>query len=170
MVFGTAHTLSNISEDTVKLKVNDTDIELMETCKYLGVYLDSKLNFRRHIEYLTHRAMDRLCMLGKMRMFVTHETSLKMYKSLLVPILDYGDMLYDWLGVSNSSKLQKVQNSALRIVLLAEKWSHIEDMHQTLNLTYVQMPSHNSRWRSRSTRIPRAACGVDPLSGDWLEI
>ena len=89
------------------------DIELVEEYKYLGVYLDPKVSFNRHTEYLTKKAIGRLGTLGKTRKFVSQETSLLMYKSLLVPVLDCGDIVYDGLSAQNSNKIQKVQNSAV---------------------------------------------------------
>ena len=53
-------------------------------------------------------------MLGKTRKIVSEQTSLLMYKSLIVPILDYRDVVYVGLTAADSSKLQEVQNSALR--------------------------------------------------------
>ena len=43
MTFDTSHTLASISEDTIKVHVAGREIELVDTCNYLGIFLDPKL-------------------------------------------------------------------------------------------------------------------------------
>ena len=65
-----------------------------------------------------------------------------MYKSLVVSIIDYCYVIYDCLRAADTSKLQKAQNSALCIVLQWDKRSHVVDLHQGLNLTFLANCGH----------------------------
>ena len=145
MVCGTSQTLQNINADMVQVMVIETSIELVKEFKYLGVHLDPRLTFTKHIGHVTKKCTGRLRMLGKTGQYVSESISLQLYKSLIVPVIDYCDMIYDCLSATDSSKLQKVQNSALRIVLQCDRQSHVVDLHGNLNLTYLADRRHMHR-------------------------
>ncbi len=137
MVFGTNHTLQDVNDINIRVAADGVAVDLADEFKYLGVHLDPKLTFLRHMEHVTKKCNSRLRMLGKTRKFVTEQTSLMMYKSLIAPVFYYCDVVYDCLSTADSSKLQKIQNSALRIVLQRDKCSHVAALHQDLNLMYL---------------------------------
>ena len=101
----------------------------METFKYLGVVLDQNLNFSSHIEYLTSKTLGKIGLLGKVRYFVDFETSLTLYKTLILPLYDYCDYSYHCLSQRDSYTLQKLKNCSLRQVLKCEKLYPVHDMH-----------------------------------------
>ena len=59
-------------------------------------------------------------------------TSVRLYKSLVLPHFDYCDLAYSC--EANLQKLQKLQNSACRTLLRADRRAHIKDMHNELKL------------------------------------
>ena len=83
--------------------------------KYLGVYIDSHLNFNVHIDNCCKIVSHKLYLLSKIRHFITENASIQVYKSMIVPLLDYGDNIYAGTSDSNLSKLPKLQNRGLRI-------------------------------------------------------
>ncbi len=114
-------------------------LEEVTQYKYLGIFLDKKLNFDFHIESICSGAKKKLALLGRTRKFVTKESSLLLYKTLLLPVLDYGDVLYGTASIASLAKVQRIQNSACRIVLFADKRTHIVDLHRELNLLELHM-------------------------------
>ncbi len=56
--------------------------------------LDSKLSFNTHVEYIKSKATPRLKMLHKLKHILSNKTKLMSYKILIVPLFDYGDILY----------------------------------------------------------------------------
>ena len=65
-----------------------------------------------------------------------------LYKSLMSPIFDYADVVYDCLSARESRALQKLQNSALRIVLKKDRRSHVADLHKDTNMHYLADRRH----------------------------
>ena len=100
--------------------------------KYLGVILDNFLTFDAHIEYVHSKAVKKLGVVRKAREFLDLGTSVQLYQSLVLPHLDYCDIVYSCTSDANLQKLQKVQNSACRILLRSDRRAHIIDMHQRL--------------------------------------
>ncbi len=142
MYFGTAHTLQIIDRSPPIVQSDDSIIQSVEEFKYLGVVLESKISFTNHVEYLIGKGIGHLKMLGRTCKFVDEETSLQLYKTLMSPIFDYADVVYDCLNVRDSHALQKLQNSALRIVLKRDRRSHVADSHKDTNLHYLADRRH----------------------------
>ena len=109
----------------------------MDTYKYLGMMLDPTLKFDKHVDYMKRKLVGRLRMLSNVRPIMKQETALHLYKTLLVPILDYCDIVYDCLTKYNSDILQKLQNGACRIILRKGKRTSTSEMHIKLKLNHL---------------------------------
>ena len=81
----------------------------METFKYLGITLDQCLTFELHIQYVYNKCCARLGMLRKARNCLVQKLELTLYKSLVLPHIDLGDVLYDVAPKELTNKLQLVQ-------------------------------------------------------------
>ena len=96
--------------------------------------LDPLLSFKDHVSYVPSKVVPRLKMLDKLRHVLTKATKLTLYKTLIIPLFDYGHILYEGISQIDSSSLQKLQNSGLRRILNCDPRTHIVEMHQNLNL------------------------------------
>ena len=140
MFFGTHQSIKKT--DGVMVTTRDIEIETVGQYKYLGVILDSFLKLDQHVTYVKSKCMGRIKMLGKLRKIVGQDVSLQLYKSLITPILDYGDTVYDCLSAKDSHKLQTIQNCALRIILQKDRRTHVADMHREAKLHYLSDRRH----------------------------
>ena len=87
MVSGTRHKLRNVND--VVVRFNDSSIERV---KYHGLLLDTNLSFKQHTKYIQSKVVLRLEILHKVRGICNQSTCL-MYKSLIISIIDYRDIL-----------------------------------------------------------------------------
>ena len=87
-----------------------------------------------HVNYIRSKVVSKLKMLDKYRNVLNEHTKLILYKTLIVPLFNYADIIYYGISQKDSNTLQRLQNSALRIVLNRNKREHIVDMHSELNL------------------------------------
>ena len=156
MVFGTRHT--NQQLDDIVVNCNGIDVEVVKKVKYLGVMLDPELKFNEHVAYLKHKLIGRTKMLGKLRPLVGADTTLSLYKSLILPVLDYADVVYDCLSAKCCHKIQRIQNYALRIVHMAGYETSVRDMHIYSNITYLSDRRHshtlNYVYKCRNGLVP----------------
>ena len=58
-------------------------------------------------------------MFSKIRRFITEHSAIRIYKSMLLPYFDYGDIVYDKARQIDLDKLQRAQNKCLKICMLA---------------------------------------------------
>ena len=133
MFFGTQATLSQMNE--VKASTAGVTLETVHTFKYLGVMLDSLLSFNDHINYIKGKTFAKIKLLSKVSCILDRDTLLLVYKTLILPILEYGTVIYHGMSVQNADTLQKLQNAACRSILKEDMYAHIAEMHTQLNLS-----------------------------------
>ena len=101
--------------------VDNTTIELSTSAKFLGVTLDSKLNYNEHITNITKKATASLMQCRKAvgpTWGMSPKTCSWIYKAVIRPILTYCSSI--WIRATytnlNATKLRRVQALALRIM------------------------------------------------------
>ncbi len=75
-----------------------------------------------------------LNMLRKTRLCMNKNIACQLYKSLILPQIDYCDVVYMAATKTVLKDLQKVQNICCRVILMANNRAYIEDMHNELKL------------------------------------
>ena len=116
------------------MKVGTEPIERVSSIKYLGVILDEHLTFEEHISHVHNKASKKLGILYKSKDYLDRPTKILLYKSLILPHIDYCDLVYMHTTEKNFKKLQLIQNCACRILLGADKDTSVKQMHQQLEL------------------------------------
>ena len=70
-----------------------------------------------------------------MRNYISENTALLLYKTTILPIIDYNDITYKLLTQQQETKLQRIQNRALRTVYKGKQLS-TQEMH---NLSKIDL-------------------------------
>lgn len=146
MLFGNTRLLKQINYDDYKdkLVLNGLSLEFVSSYVYLGVTLDQELSFKPHISKMAGICVEKIFTLSKIRKFISLEVALKLYKSLILPIIDYGDVLYIGAPKSEVRKVQMLQNRALRIVKLATRYSSVTELHKAFSVLPLYMRRENN--------------------------
>lgn len=97
------------------LLFNGQVLEFVNLYRYLGVELDSKLSMETHVNNITKKVRLLLYSLAKLRHYVNAITSVRTYKTYILPVLEFGLYLVDKPMLID--RMQKLQNKALRICL-----------------------------------------------------
>ena len=90
-------------------------LQLVPTYKYLGFILDTTLSFNSYVNSVIKLVAYKANLLSKIRRYLTESTALKIYKSMIVPYFDYGDVIYNTANSEGLDKLQRLQNRCLKI-------------------------------------------------------
>ena len=100
----------------ISLSIDGATIKEVEAYKYLGTTLDSTLTAKSQLSRLNQTLALKLKTLRKMRNFISENTALLLYKTTILPIIDYNDIIYSLLTQQQALKLQRIQNRALRTI------------------------------------------------------
>ena len=108
--------------------MNNSPIHSKETIKYLGVTIDNSLTWTTHIKNLRSNCLRKLGLLKT----ISHKswgadskTLLRLYTMLIKPKLEYGSEAYASACKSQMSKIEPIQNQAIRTAIGAFKSSPI---------------------------------------------
>jgi hypothetical protein len=102
------------------VKISDVQLPHSDEVKYLGLHLNRRLAWRKHI--FTKRKQLGLT-LTKMHWLLGRKSQLSttnkllLYKTILKPILTYGIQLWGTASTSNIEILERFQSKVLRIIV-----------------------------------------------------
>lgn len=119
---------NNRLQQASALRLAGNIIPFQTSFKFLGVILDRRLSMRQHINFIRQKCKKRLnlfrCLSGT-DFGADRKTLLHLYKALVLPVIEYGAIVYEGGHKSYVQKLDAVQNSFLRIATGAMKSSPV---------------------------------------------
>ena len=138
----------HIGRDNLRFEYEVTDnegntkvLKSVEIEKDLGVYVQENLKFDKHISLTVNRANRLVGLIKRAFSYLDEETLLVLYKTLIRPILDYGNTI--WFPTLNKD-IRAVENVQRRLTRLLPELSHLsyEERLRTLYLTTLQKISN----------------------------
>ena len=106
-------------------------LKLVDSHKYLGVTLDSKLKWREHTIATAEKAAKSLRLILKLcntNRGVSQRLLILLYESCIRPILEYASEVWGDVSKTNAQKLTSVQHLALKASLGVNRRSHTADV------------------------------------------
>ena len=84
------------------------------------------------MEYIRTKTIGKIRLLGKIAPILDQNTSLYLYRSLILPIFDYADYVWDCLSQQDTHTLQKLQNMAFKNILNVPRLTPTDHIHTQL--------------------------------------
>ena len=134
------------SDDHPKLTFNGNQVQRCSSQKHLGLILDNKLDFNKHLDEKINKCNKIIGMMKKLSTSVSRQSLLTIYKSFVRPILDYGDIIYDKPHKGSFiEKIERVQYNACLVITGAFKGTSRERLYQELGLESLK----DRRWHRK---------------------
>lgn len=122
------------------LVLDGVELSFVRVYRYLGVDLDCHLTMESHVERIIGRVRTLLYNVAKLRYYIDQNTSLLMYKTYVLPVLEFGLYLVDKPCLID--RVQKLQNKSLRICLRKPNISPSFPLHSNVNLLSLDLQRH----------------------------
>ena len=109
--------------------------------KFLGITFDNRMTFTKHFEEILERCnqkFHRLRILVNKKWGPSPETILQIYKQCVGPIFEYGIVSTITVSETVITKIQRVQNSFIRLALRLPKYVSARLLHEASGLPYVK--------------------------------
>ena len=84
---------SNITHTIIHF--NNVQVQRANYQRHLGIILDKNLNFKSHIDKVLTKASKGITVIKRLRNSLLRKSLITIYKAIIRPHLDYGDILYD---------------------------------------------------------------------------
>ena len=131
MIFSTDNSKINTSD--FKLLVNSIQLKLADSIKFLGVTLDSTLNWKLHIDEIYTKILRCTSLFYKIRTKIPPKILKDIYFATIYPKINYGIELYANTYFTQLDKLITLNNKILRILQNKPFRSHRADLYAEYN-------------------------------------
>ena len=118
----------------INISYGDSILKQQRHFKYLGIVVDESLSWNNHVSYIAPRVYPKLKLLNRISFFLSPAILLKIYKITILPILDYGCIVWGLFSKKNSDSLERLQNKAMPIILRTNHLTCTQSMRERLGL------------------------------------
>jgi len=125
----------------VVVKVEDTIIKPLDYTRYLGVIIDKKLNWRRHVDNIETKIGPRISLLrylSKTAYEPNTRTMINIFKSIARTIIIYGFPILLTADKKVWERLQIIQNKAIRAALGLPIYTSVDYIHKITNIPKIK--------------------------------
>ena len=127
------------------LKLDSSEIPVVDEHKFLGIIFDKKLTFILHLKYLKtkcNKTLQRLHAVAHKEWGADRKTLLLLYRSLIRLWLDYSNFIYRSARKSYVKTLDPIYHRGLRLVLGVFRTSPAESLYAEANEAPSNIRSH----------------------------
>ena len=124
----------------IHININNETIKASEHVKFLGMYLDRNLTWKKHIDYICDKSFGAMRILSCLRSTwwgADPSSLLHLYKALIRSRIEYGGFLISPCSNSIFEKLQKVQNTANNVMVAESKIPYLKIRMKELCCKYI---------------------------------
>ena len=130
------HMTSRFSKDTSSipsLTIGQSEVNVVDEARNLGVVMDKNMSLTTHVNNLCRSAYLAIYKIGQIRKFIDRTTAERLVHAFVTSRLDANNSLLYGLPETTLAKLQRVQNSAIRLVTGAKMDCNIDLLRRELH-------------------------------------
>ena len=121
-------------------------LEVVDSAKYLGVHLDTRLTFNTHVDAITRKANGTRTFLSRNLSHCSQKVKEAAYTMFIRPSVEFASSTWDPHTHRNIRKVEQVQRNAARFVVGDyQRSSSVSDMIKSLNSPPLQERRLQSR-------------------------
>ena len=126
-------TTTNKRTPDLQLHIEGTTIERVFEFNFLGITLDDKLRWNKHIDKISNKISRNVGILNSMKHFLPIPTKTLIYNSLILSHINYGLLLWGY----SCKRIETLQKKAIRIITLSKYNAHTEPLFKHLKLLKI---------------------------------
>jgi len=127
MWFGSTASLRSLSQSRRTVVIGSDILQPVESVRNLGVHLDSKLSMQTHVAKVTQTCFFQLRRLRQIPRLLGRDVTANVVAALVLTRLDYGNALIAGLPYWTIAPLERVINTATRLVYGLRLRDHVTD-------------------------------------------
>ena len=105
--------------------------------KYLGIFIDDKLTWNVHINYINNKMSKSLGILHKIKHLLTSDTLLTLYYTLFYPYLQYCNAVWGMANKTTTKSLILLQKRVIRLISKSNWNDHTSPLFNSLKVLKV---------------------------------
>ena len=138
LIIGTHQQLSKIDIGNTFIEIGNSKIKPSSNIKNLGIIFDQTFTLDSHIKNLNQKCYYQLIKLQQLKKCIDRSTLEMVIHSFISSKIDYCNILFHNLPKYQIKKVQRIQNSAARLLTDTSKYSHITPIFKELHWLPVE--------------------------------
>ena len=111
------------------LYLGNQPISLVKKHTHLGITFDPKMTWKEHISNVSKKANQRLSNIKRIRHVIPRKVADNLYKSLVRPVMEYGNILFDNMSQILAKEIEQVQREAMVMITQAYRRTPTSKLH-----------------------------------------
>ncbi len=108
---------SHCTDDSTGIHtLQSTQIEIVDSCKYSGIWLDSRLSFQTHVKHISKKLKEKTGLLFRNQSCFSFSGRKIIVQSTIMSVFDYGDVLFMHAVANILNPLDAVFHNALYFI------------------------------------------------------
>ena len=129
MLFGNRHV-----NDDIQICIDREELEKVSVTKFVGVYIDYRLDWKRHIGHIINKVSKSISIIYKASQKLNETTFLMLYSTLMLPYSSYCSEVWNRTYKTNLNVLFVKQNNFSRIIGKLSRYDHTTPLFLKLNI------------------------------------
>ena len=114
--------------------INILNIKQKKCIKYLGIYLDEHLNWKKQIDHVSSKIAKNIGILYKLRHYLNLHMLKQLYYTLIYPYINYGAASWGNTYPTNLKKICSKQNQCIRSIFFAANRESANIFYELLSI------------------------------------
>ena len=121
----------------ISVDIDGDTIDAVEYTRFLGIYIDNKLNWKKHIAYISGKVSRGIGIILKARKILNSDAMKTLYYSFIYPFFTYCNHVWGNAYDSNLYPLVMLQKRIIRIITLSKYLDHTGPLFKELGLLKI---------------------------------
>ena len=126
-----------------KIQIRGVDLTKVSNIKFLGIYIDDKLNFNAHVNQLSNKLSRAVGLMKRMSQILPDQAMLNLYYSLFYSHLTYGIIAWGKSSIRNSKKLASMQKRAWKLLAIHDPKHNLLN-YESVYKYFVAVKTHKT--------------------------
>ena len=122
----------NIAPDNLIISIGNSCIKYTSCCKYLGIFIDNKLTWQEHIDYVYKKLLKFCGIFYKIRELLPFQCLKMVYFSFVYSHIIYGIEIYANTCSSYLQRLNILNNKLIRILFNKKRFTHVTELYKVI--------------------------------------
>ena len=121
------------NETTINVRLGEQCLSRVKETKILGLIFDNDMRFKSQLNTICGQISNRLKFVSRIRHFLPKNTLNFIFKSLILPLFDYGDIIWTFTYPAHLKCLVNIQKRAARIITFSKIDESSSQLFKSLN-------------------------------------
>ena len=142
------------SINDIKMTLSNIEIPKVKFTKFLGIWIDNRLDWKTHLSKITAKIKTKICMLQKGKMLLTTHAKKILYFAQVQSIITYGLVIWgNMLSSAQLNQLQKLQDKSVQLISPHSKLYEIYRQHKILQVHQLVTLENIKLWYKHTKKL-----------------